>query len=154
MPIKLPELLDIPPRDWRDIALAAIESTRDAVQRKKVLGRKHKYSARYKKAKKAGTAAPKGVAQASNSGVPDCTLTGKTMAAFHFVESNDDGFVIGWHGNAAEVIRGLAANGLAITTDAKPLLPKAKKEVDKLVTQMMGKRSKQCYSKHRVEVKL
>ena len=61
----------------------------------------------YKNKKMAGKATAKGVPQASRSGVPDMTLTGKTMAAFQVHNADKDSVIIGWTGEPADIVKHL-----------------------------------------------
>ena len=52
----------------------------------------------YVNRKKAGKAAGKGISQASRSGIPDMTLTGKTMADLQVRRHTKDYVIYGWMG--------------------------------------------------------
>ena len=106
--MRLQEITKFTPTFWRVLGEKVINTIRIRVQKRHTSAKSEKfipYSDSYRKRKVAGKATAKGVSQASRSGVPDMTSTGKTMAAFQVHNADKDSVTIGWTGEPGDIVK-------------------------------------------------
>lgn len=127
-------------KDWTNTADKSSNALRDFITKKKFF-KNIPYTAEYRKRKQARKAAPKGVSVSSTSGVPDLTLTGKTMQALKTLKATTKSAIIGWTGSAANIIEANKKNGRDVEDPSllKKLEPVTAKELQKSVNKRAKK---------------
>jgi len=153
MSITIAQTVKLTPDAWRRKAERVIESIRNHVAKKQYF-RGVKYNADYALSKADRKAAPKGVPQASTSGTPDLTLTGKMLKGLEVRQVDDKGFTIGWIGEDAAKVEYNANMGRAITTDSVPLIPPVEKELYADIDANFAKRVAQSKSTTNIDLKM
>ena len=147
---KLRDIVDVPPKDWRDIGENLCESIREHVRHQTYFSIVP-YSPEYASAKSAGDI-QHGASKYRGGGV-NLSLTGKMLDGLA-VRQAKDGVVIGWLGAEAAKVAGNARKGRAITTSEQPLIPPVKSELLKDLTALFGRRNARCYSTTKIQIAL
>lgn len=125
-------------KDWKGVA----ENTKVSFQKRMKNEYKGKqYSSSYERRKAEGKAKPKGVSQISRSTSPDLTLTGNMLKEIT-ATSTGTSAKLEWTGaNAAKII-GLDRGKFPMFSGNEPASSKVRKDIDKYVDEMYGKRVK------------